>query len=159
MSYSTHAPIPNTENAIVRPVMYKLMQDLMEEGMLPCIKKIEFNETIGKRRLNGTTLCNKGARLGCEEYIIINATPSYRLDDDQWNRNMPLHRQPIWNDGNHGLSVTPTYDFVTVEMEIHVVSQSMSKLRQWQQNVRIRQRNGRQRVTHRIQYQMLLILF
>lgn len=152
--YQFTAPIPNTHNAIVRPVIYKLLNDLMCEKMLPKIKRIEYNDAIRVAKLNGTVLCNKAARMKCEEFITIGAQTEYRTDDDQWIRSWSRHRAPVWADKAHELYVTPLYDEMKVTLTIQIVTTSLSMLRQWRDQVRMMQRRGRERVNHKIEYAM-----
>lgn len=148
------APIPNTHNAIVRPVIHTVLKQLMCDNMLPTIKRVNYNDAIKRNKLNGTTLCNKAAQMKCEEYINIQAVPAYRTDNDHWGRTWARHRMPIWVDKAHELYVTPQYDEMAVTLTIQVVTTSLSKLRQWSDQVRMMQRRGRQRVNHPVEYAM-----
>lgn len=152
--YQYTAPIPNTFQSVVRPITYQLLRQLMCENMLPKIKRIDYNDAISRSKLNGSVLCNKAARLKCEEFISIQANTEYRTNNDHWVRTWDRHRIPVWMDKAHELYVTPLYDEMKVTLTIQVVTTSLSKLRQWVDQVRMIQRRGRQRVNHQLEYAM-----
>ena len=154
MPFDFQLPIPNTENSVVRPVVFQAVKQLMREGMVPCNETIEFNRVNDKRKLSGRTLCKRAAILKCKSFVSITATEDFVVNDDHYVRFMKDHVDPLWVDENHGLSVSCINDLVKMRLVINIVSDSLSTLREWKNSVRIRQRRGRQRQDITLEYAM-----
>ena len=155
-------PIPDVFSSVERPAIHSVVDTLISLHMVPNPSRKEFKDVLLKNAITPNTAKDTQSASTVEGYNASDRLLTVNIDtssDDpitDWTSKAVLDNRPLFNDRSTGLSITPIYSQVKVNLNLEYSSTSLSFIKLWQSTVAENIRAGMTTVVNNLEYSITL---
>lgn len=156
---SVSITLPDIEQSVARPAIFKILQQVFEITQLPKDTDIHYVGKRGGMQTAGSSIddeslsdSSRDAQFAAKRYAFIDVTEQYQLGAMQEIFTHAYEHIPIFEDPALRLSMSPIYTTSDVTIAIRYRSVSETECRRWMAEMLLRTSRGRDLNLHDIEY-------
>ena len=155
-----YLPLPETDNSVVRPVVFEIVRGLLQTTQIPEDTPIYYKGQTSTVAQKGSTLLSddprNNTRLSPSSSVTIDVTETYMEDALSSTAISQYEHPPIFHDNNLRVSIKPIYIHNEYTVTFRYQDKSKIQTQRWKNDIRMKISHLRDINIHTVTYHFIM---